>query len=79
MNVKIVTRDVNKLEYLQDCLTQTGQDNELLKSDIKIDWIWRKYGWKVIKIRQKIEIIYQQSLTPWLLALEKKEPEVLKI
>ena len=35
MNVKIVTMDVNKLEYLQDLLTQTGQEKQKLKSDIK--------------------------------------------
>ncbi len=37
MNVKIVTMDVNKLEYLQDLLTQTRQENKQLKSDIKMD------------------------------------------
>ena len=35
MNVEIVTIDVNKLNHLQDILTQTGQENEQLKSDIK--------------------------------------------
>ena len=35
MNVEIVTSDVNKLNHLQDFLTQTGQENEQLKSDIK--------------------------------------------
>ena len=35
MNVEIVTMDVNKLEHLQDLLTQTGQKNEQPKSDIK--------------------------------------------
>ena len=27
--------DVNKLEHLQDLLTQTGQENKQLKSDIR--------------------------------------------
>ena len=35
--MKIVTMDVNKLEYMQDLLTQTGQENEQMKSDKK--WI----------------------------------------
>ena len=35
MNVKIVTMDVKKFENLQDILTQTGQENKQLKSDIK--------------------------------------------
>ena len=36
INVKIVTMDVNKLEYLQEFLTQTGHIKEHLKSE-KID------------------------------------------
>ena len=35
VNVKIVTMDMNNLENLQDLLTQTEQENEQLKSDIK--------------------------------------------
>ena len=33
MKVKIVTMDVNKIENLQDLLTQTGQEKKKLKSD----------------------------------------------
>ena len=35
INVKIVTMDNNKLEHLQDLLTQTEQDNEQVKTDMK--------------------------------------------
>ena len=34
MNVKVVPMDVNKLEYLPDDLTKTGQTNNQLKKDI---------------------------------------------
>ena len=37
ISVEIVTMDVNKLEHFQDLLAQTGQENEQLKSDIKMD------------------------------------------
>ena len=40
MIVKIVTMDFKKMENLQDVLTQTGQENEQLKSDIiKLNWL----------------------------------------
>ena len=35
MNVKIVTINVKKLEYLHNLVTQTGQENEQLESEIK--------------------------------------------
>ena len=35
MNVEIVTMNVNKLEHLQDLLTQIRQKNKQLKSDVK--------------------------------------------
>ena len=33
--MEIVKIDVNKLEHLQDLLTQTGQENKQLKSDTR--------------------------------------------
>ena len=38
MDVETVTIAKEELEDLQDLLTQTGQENEQLKSDIKV-WI----------------------------------------
>ena len=38
MDVETVTIATEELEDLQDLLTQTGQENEQLKSDIKV-WI----------------------------------------
>ena len=42
MNVEIVTIDVNKLEYLQDLLIQTGQKNLQLKNGLNLKKIWWK-------------------------------------
>ena len=35
MMVKVVIMDVNKLDYLQDLLNQTGQENKQLTSNFK--------------------------------------------
>ena len=55
MNVKIVTMDVKKLENLQDLLTQTGQANNYVKSDIKNGLNLKKIWLKIFK-KQKEKI-----------------------
>ena len=45
---------LKKLENLQDLLTQTGQENEQLKSDItQLIEFKEKQGWKVTKSRRR--------------------------
>ena len=46
--------DVNKLEHLQDLLTQTGQKNKQLKSDIKKLLNFKKIWWKSYKNQKEI-------------------------
>ena len=48
INVEIV-----KMEYLQDLLTQTGQENEQLKSNIKNGLNLKKIWWKSYKNKKE--------------------------